>query len=165
MPNWREDNDHNVKCVPIKTSPEEDLQEEPTDDASYLKRHSKYEKKEKQIKRQVSVTTFDHCFLFVSPRWDDQRLRRELQVQKLREKQEKKSLKQSKSESNRLCTSLLPDPFEGKSISFWVRYGLEGNRSPQSAEAVTKRRAEMRTWLKGKFKGRRLLKNPRDHYK
>ena len=110
MPNWREDNDHNVKCVPIKTSPEEDLQEEPTDDASYLKRHSKYEKKEKQIKRQVSVTTFDHCFLFVSPRWDDQRLRRELQVQKLREKQEKKSLKQSKSESNRLCTSLLPDP-------------------------------------------------------
>ena len=110
MPNWREDNDHNVKCVPIKTSPEEDLQEEPTDDASYLKRHSKYEKKEKQIKRQVSVTTFDHCLLFVSPRWDDQRLRRELQVQKLREKQEKKSLKQSKSESNRLCTSLLPDP-------------------------------------------------------
>ena len=110
MPNWREDNDHNVKCVPIKTSPEEDSQEEPTDDASYLKRHSKYEKKEKQIKRQVSVTTFDHCFLFVSPRWDDQRLRRELQVQKLREKQEKKSLKQSKSESNRLCTSLLPDP-------------------------------------------------------
>ena len=110
MPNWREDNDHNVKCVPIKTSPEEDLQEEPTDDASYLKRHSKYEKKEKQIKRQVSVTTFDHCLLFVSPRWGDQRLRRELQVQKLREKQEKKSLKQSKSESNRLCTSLLPDP-------------------------------------------------------
>ena len=110
MPNWREDNDHNVKCVPIKTSPEEDSQEEPTDDASYLKRHSKYEKKEKQIKRQVSVTTFHHCLLFVSPRWDDQRLRRELQVQKLREKQEKKSLKQSKSESNRLCTSLLPDP-------------------------------------------------------
>ena len=56
-------------------------------------------------------------------------------------------------------------PFEGKSISFWVRYGLEGNRSPQSAEAVAKRRAEMRTWLKGKFKGRRLLKKPRDHYK
>ena len=27
-----------------------------------------------------------------------------------------------------------PSPFEGKSISFWVRYGLEGNRSPQNGD-------------------------------
>ena len=46
-----------------------------------------------------------------------------------------------------------------------ARQWLTSNRSPQSAEVVTKRKAEMRTWLKGKFKGRRLLKNPRDHYK
>jgi len=89
VPNWREDHDHNVKCVSNKTSPES--QEEPTDDASYLKRHNKHEKKEKQMKR-----------------WDDQRMRREQQVQKLRAKQEKKSLKQSKSDSKCQCTSLLP---------------------------------------------------------
>ena len=46
----------------------------------------------------------------VSLRWDAQRMRQEQQLQKLRARQEKKSLEQSKSKSDQNCqrTSLLP---------------------------------------------------------
>ena len=96
MPNWREEKEDN-KCASNKTSRE--YSEELTDDASYLKRHDKYEKKEKQIKR-----------------WDDQRLRQEQQLEKLRAKQEKKSPEQSKSKADKKRTSLLPALEEVKAI-------------------------------------------------
>ena len=38
-----------------------------------------------------------------------------------------------------------PTSFEGKSISVCVRYGLEGNGSPQFGGSVTKTGAELRT--------------------
>ena len=48
--------------------------------------------------------------LLALPRWDAQRMRQEQQLQKLRARQEKKSLEQSKSKSDSNCqrTSLLP---------------------------------------------------------
>merc|ERR1719209_1551358 len=60
VPNWREDKNHYALCVSkagvptrrIKlTDPPTDEAAEPTDDASYLKRHNRPEKAEKQRKK------------------------------------------------------------------------------------------------------------------
>jgi len=107
VPFWREDKNHydpNIggpmqrrrKSTNLHHSTEE---AEPTDDASYLKRHDKHEKGEKQRKR-----------------WDAQRLRQEQQLQKLRARQEKKSLDRSKSDSNCQQASLLPAVEEAMTI-------------------------------------------------
>merc|ERR1712004_943069 len=100
VPKWREDKNHYALCVSNKISLKKSKEggptwrikstnplytteaAEPTDDASYLKRHDKHEKDEKQRKR-----------------WDAQRMR-----------QEKKTLDQSKSKADLNCqgTSLLP---------------------------------------------------------
>ena len=50
------------------------------------------------------------------PRWDDQRLRQERELEKLRANQEKKSPEQSKSKTNKKRTSLLPALEEVKAI-------------------------------------------------
>jgi len=111
VPKWREDKNHYALCVSNKISLKKSKEggptwrikstnplytteaAEPTDDASYLKRHDKHEKDEKQRKR-----------------WDAQRMRQEQQLQKLRARQEKKTLDQSKSKADLNCqgTSLLP---------------------------------------------------------
>ena len=110
VPKWREDINHYALCVfnnvslkkskeggptwrTKSTNPLNATEAEPTDDASYLKRHGKHEKDEKQRKR-----------------WDVQRMRQEQQLQKLRARQEKKTLDQSKSKADLKCqgTSLLP---------------------------------------------------------
>ena len=81
---------------------------EPTNDVSYLKRHDKPEKEEKQRKRCVLIEHSErnkHQLLALN-RWDAQRVRQEQQLQNLRARQEKKSLKQSKSKCQ--PSSLLP---------------------------------------------------------
>jgi len=106
VPCWREDKnhyDHNkggptwrVKSINLLNITEAT---EPIDDDSYLKRHDKHERAEKQRKR-----------------WDAQRMRREQQLQELRARQEKKSLQQPIEKSNCLRVSLLPAPEEAKVI-------------------------------------------------
>ena len=62
-----------------------------------------------------------------------------------------------------------PWSFEAKSIRFWFRYRLEGNRSPQNGDICGSRdKTRSRNWghsTVGKISGRRLLKMSRDHYK
>ena len=95
VPKWKEDRNHYALFFSKAGLPTRRMNStnpptvEPTDDASYLKRHKKPEKQEKQRKK-----------------WDAQRMRQEQQLQKLRARQEKKSL--AKSDLNCQRTSLLP---------------------------------------------------------
>jgi len=111
VPSWREDVHHYALFVPNKISLKKSKDKEvPTwrikstnplytvegtesvNDSIYLRRHDKQEKDEKQRKR-----------------WDQQRMRQELQLQKLRARQERQAMAtHSKSLSAEIEPSLLP---------------------------------------------------------